>query len=91
MLTVIATTCVAAVCGGTKSSVCLHHSYNKGTLTRRSLPGLPGARHDCSLAGQGAGLRVAEGRELGKSYCASSSELGQTHFLSDPRGQEVTG
>lgn len=44
MLTVIATTCVAAVCGGTKSSVCLHRSYDKDTPARKSPPGLPGAR-----------------------------------------------
>lgn len=46
MLTVIATTCMAAVCGGTKSSVCLHDSYNKGTPIRRSLPRLPEASRD---------------------------------------------
>lgn len=86
MLTVIATTCVAAACGGTKSSVCLHHSYNKGTPTSRSLPGLPGARHDAAWAGQGAGLRGDEGRAI----VQISPELGQKHFLSDPRGQEVT-
>lgn len=35
---------MAAVCGGTESSVCLHHSYNKDTPARKSLSGLPGAR-----------------------------------------------
>lgn len=68
MLTVIATTCVAAVCGGTKSSVCLHNSYNKGTPTRRSLPRLPGASHGARYLGR---VQVSELMrvELGKLLC----------------------
>lgn len=90
MLTVIATTCVAAVCGGTKSSVCLHHSYNKGTLTHRSLPGPPGARHDAAWLGR-AQVSKQMREELGRAIVQISPELGQKRFLSDQRGQEVAG
>lgn len=53
MLTVIATTCVAAVCGGTKSSVCLHHSYNKGNSNPQVPPWVPRGKARLQLSWPG--------------------------------------
>lgn len=63
-LTVIATTCVAAVCGGTESSACLHQSMQQGHSLQ---PAGPSAW--CSLAGQGAGSQSGCGGSLEEMLC----------------------